>query len=357
MKKAFAAVLAVFAIHAALLFPADADARARAASRPPRPSPSLVAPQSSLRSARIPLYPGRPSDKRAGRLVYRGGLELSSSDKRFGGWSDLAVSIDGSEILSISDEAHWMRARLTYDADGDLAGASLIRIVDMRDRQGKIMRGKQGDAEGLMLERPHDLYGPVAVSFEGDVRVWRYDLSKGLNAKPTPVPIGDWAKKLNQNQQIEAIARLNADTFIAFGESPVQEGDDILAALETYPGKGRRGLANSRPLSVIPHDPFSITSAARAPDGHGIYILERRFSIVGGLGMEMRYIRADDIRPGARLDGEVLANLSFQDANIDNMEGLAIREGAKGETFFYIISDDNYSPLERTLLLMFELKR
>jgi hypothetical protein len=51
-----------------------------------------------------------------------------------------------------------------------------------------------------------------------------------------------------------------------------------------------------------------------------------------------------------------LANLSFQDANIDNMEGLAVRRGPKGETLLYILSDDNYSPLQRTLLLMFEVK-
>jgi hypothetical protein len=53
----------------------------------------------------------------------------------------------------------------------------------------------------------------------------------------------------------------------------------------------------------------------------------------------------------------VLANLSFQDTNIDNMEGIAVRRGPKGETLLYLISDDNFSPLQRTLLLMFELKR
>jgi hypothetical protein len=57
------------------------------------------------------------------------------------------------------------------------------------------------------------------------------------------------------------------------------------------------------------------------------------------------------------LEGEVLVNLAMQDANIDNMEGVAVRQGPKGETFIYMISDDNYSPLQRTVLLMFELKR
>jgi hypothetical protein len=74
------------------------------------------------------------------------------------------------------------------------------------------------------------------------------------------------------------------------------------------------------------------------------------------MGMEIRHIAADEIHEGARLNGEVLANLSFQDANIDNMEGLAVRRGPRGETLLYVISDDNYWRLQRTLLLMFEVK-
>jgi hypothetical protein len=133
----------------------------------------------------------------------------------------------------------------------------------------------------------------------------------------------------------------------------VNEGYDLLGAMEAYPGNGTAPV--TRMLSVVPHDPFAITSAANAPDG-GIYLLERRFSFLGGLGMELRHIAPTEIHQGARLNGEVLATLSFQDANIDNMEGIAVRRGPNGETFLYIISDDNYSPLERTLLLMFEVK-
>jgi hypothetical protein len=123
--------------------------------------------------------------------------------------------------------------------------------------------------------------------------------------------------------------------------------------MEAYPNVSGRPV--TRMLAVIPHDPFAVTSAANAPDG-GLYLLERRFSILGGIGMEIRHVGRNEIHEGARLGGEVLVNLSFQDANIDNMEGIAVRRGPKGETLLYVISDDNYSPLQRTLLLMFEVK-
>jgi len=306
-----------------------------------------------IQSTRIPLYPTHASEKRAGMLIYRGGLELRSGNRAFGGWSDLAVNADGSEILSISDEAHWLRAHLTYDANGDLAGANSGEIAPMLNMGGRAMRGKEGDAEGLTLEHPGDLYGTVAVSFERDVRVWRYDLSHGLDAQPTNVPIGHWVDALHDNRQLEAITLWKPDTLLAFAETKVNDGDDLLGAMESYPGDGKMPV--TRMLSVVPHDPFAITSAANAPDG-GLYMLERRFSFLGGLGMEIRHIAPDEIREGARLNGEVLAELSLQDANIDNMEGIAVRRGPAGEIFLYIISDDNYSPLQRTLLLMFEVK-
>ena len=37
-------------------------------------------------------------------------------------------------------------------------------------------------------------------------------------------------------------------------------------------------------------------------------------------------------------------------------EGLAVRRGPRGETLLYVISDNNYWSLQRTLLMMFEVK-
>ena len=305
-----------------------------------------------VRAAPIPLYPDRPGELRAGALLYRGGLQLTSDDSRFGGWSDLAVSADGSEVLAISDRGRWMRARLSYNSAGDLAGMSAANIAAMRGVDGKRLSGQFGDAEGLTLERANDLSGPAIVSFERDVRIWRYDLSKGFAALPTNIPIGNWVQPLAQNAQLEAVTLFKPDTLLVFAESRVGS-EDIRAAFETYPGGAK---ANTRTLSLVPRDPFSVTSVANAPDG-GVFILERRYSMLGGVGMELRQIAAADLHEGARLNGDVLANLSYQDANIDNMEGIAVRRGPKGETLLYIMSDNNFSALQRTLLLMFELRR
>ena len=299
----------------------------------------------------IPLFDSRPDEHHTGRLIYRGGLELSSSDSRFGGLSDLIVSSDGTRILAISDMAYWLKARLTYDTQGNLAGMTDAEMASMLNEAGAPMVEKEGDAEGLTAVTPREPWGTVLVSFERNVRVWRYDLSHGLNAKPANMPIGPWVAPLDNNKQLEAITLFHPDTLLAFAEE-APDGGDIPAAFEAYPGDPAH--MNTRLMTVAVHKPFAITSAATAPDG-SVFMLERRFSLLGGLGMEIRHIPPDDFHPGARIEGTVLATLGSE-ANIDNMEGIAVRKGPRGETLLYVISDDNYNALERTVLMMFEVQ-
>ncbi len=77
--------------------------------------------------------------------------------------------------------------------------------------------------------------------------------------------------------------------------------------------------------------------------------------MLAGVGMQMRLIRRDDIAAGEIVDGEILIDVG-QRYSIDNMEGLAVRQDKNGDLMIYMISDDNFNLLQRTLLLMFRLK-
>ena len=48
----------------------------------------------------------------------------------------------------------------------------------------------------------------------------------------------------------------------------------------------------------------------------------------------------------------IVADLAYQ---IDNMEGIAVQRNAAGETIVTLVSDDNFSVLQRNLLLQFAL--
>ncbi len=100
-------------------------------------------------------------------------------------------------------------------------------------------------------------------------------------------------------------------------------------------------------------DEFDISSARFLPDGD-LMLLERRYAPVWGIGMRLRRIPGDTIKVGARLDGEVLLDAGMTD-QIDNMEGLAVSKDEDGRTILTLVSDDNHSVLQRTLILQFAL--
>jgi hypothetical protein len=98
---------------------------------------------------------------------------------------------------------------------------------------------------------------------------------------------------------------------------------------------------------------YDVTDLAFLPSGE-MLLLERRFSYFRGVAVRLRRISADAIAPGAVVDGPVIfeADAGY---NIDNMEGLCIHRDAAGATIVTMISDDNFSRLQRTIVLEFSL--
>lgn len=303
--------------------------------------------------ATVPLSKNKPRETRVGNLIYRGGIELSSSDSRFGGWSGLIVSADGRRMLAQSDEAHWLRANLLYDARGNLAGIAEAQLADMLDMNGKTMAKAEGDAEGLAALTQAGPDGPVAVSFERHDRIWYYDLSHGLDAKPLEIAAPGAINSLEFNSGLEGLTLFAPHALLAVAETAQDRNGDMPAWLIPYPDAF---VPIFETLGVKPHPPYQISDAAMGPDGRDLYLLERHyFGPLGGLAIAVRRIPAADVKAGARLDGEEVAEFDSSET-IDNMEGLALRREAGGRTFLYMISDDNYDrAFQRTLLLMFEV--
>ena len=118
------------------------------------------------------------------------------------------------------------------------------------------------------------------------------------------------------------------------------------------------GSAQNEQLAL--HDPALVrellarTRRAAILPGGELLLLERKFSLRGGAGIRIRRIPLAQIAPGALVDGPTLleADLGFE---IDNFEGLDVHQTPDGETVLTLISDDNFSMLQRTILLQFAL--
>jgi hypothetical protein len=109
------------------------------------------------------------------------------------------------------------------------------------------------------------------------------------------------------------------------------------------------------PLSYLPAEGFHVTDCAALRNGD-LIVLERRYVPLAILSARLTLVRGAEIRSGAKLAGEELVQLEYP-LNIDNFEGLAVQEDSSKGTLIYIVSDNNFSSFQRTLLFQFRLKR
>jgi hypothetical protein len=85
-----------------------------------------------------------------------------------------------------------------------------------------------------------------------------------------------------------------------------------------------------------------------------LLLLERKFSLLGGVGIRIRRIALASVAPGAVIDGPAIFNADLGN-EIDNMEGIDAHVTPDGETVLTLVSDDNFSMIQRNLLLQFTL--
>ena len=182
--------------------------------------------------------------------------------------------------------------------------------------------------------------------------VLRFEIGRdGLKARGQPVPLPRDAKTLPSNQSLEAICFAAhgpaRGTLITLAERG-RKGDDLPTRGWILQGaqKGSFDLARD--------DEFDVTDCAFTPKGD-LIVLERRFSWFSGLAMRLRRIDPRSIKPNTLLKGEVVMQAGSGTV-ADNMEGLAITKNEKGETILTLISDDNFSTMQRTVLLQFRLR-
>ena len=83
-------------------------------------------------------------------------------------------------------------------------------------------------------------------------------------------------------------------------------------------------------------------------------LLERKFSWIGGVGIRIRRVALADVKPGAVVDGPSIFNADLGQ-EIDNMEGIDAHVTPEGDTVLTLVSDDNFSLIQRNLLLQFTL--
>lgn len=305
--------------------------------------PSLAAEPVALAITRHPLDFERPFETGIGRLEHRGTIEIKSGNARFGGFSALTVGEDGAHFVALNDNGDWLSGRFEFDALGWLSGVSSATIDRIAGLEGRpLARKRDRDAEAMT--RLAD--GSVLVAFEETHRIWRFPPGpEPLAGTPVTFPSPPDLDLAPGNMGIEALAALGDGRILALTEGLVVE-DGMLRGWLWEDGRwlpiGYRRTGDYRP-----------TDAALLPDGD-VVVVERRFSILAGLGIRVARIARRDLAPDAVIETTELARLSSPQV-IDNFEGISAHRSPDGRTLLYLIADDNFSPLQRTLVALFAM--
>lgn len=288
----------------------------------------------------------QPSRSHFGAVTFRGGLILESEDPDFGGLSGIRVMDDGEHFLALTDKGNWLRGRIVYDQNNPTS----IDDAEMAPLLGPDGRSLQShhwqDTEAIALQD-----GVGYVGIEGVNQIVRFDMTnKGIRAVGRPIVAPPAIKLLPRNQGLECLEIAPkggplAGTLIAISERGLDSHQNLKGFL-VGAGKGLFSLKRS--------DDFDVTDCAATPNGN-LLVLERRFSWTRGLAIRIRMLSLAAIKPGALIDGPVVLRADLHQ-EVDNMEGLSVHRAKDGALVLTLISDDNFSPLQRTILLQFTLE-
>ena len=337
-----------------------------------QPTPPAMTPLAvPVSTTVLPLNRDDPGATRIGDLVFRGAVQIRSTNPDFGGISGLRAGAASATpgvvpFLAITDTGKWL-AFDAVEAGGRLVGVRNAVFVPIAQPDGRPAPDKvAGDAEALDW---NPATGEATIVYEQNHRIAHF---AGIDpARPTSLAVPPTAIEgitamagWPLNGGGEAMAILPGGARIIIGER-ARRPDGSYVALLTQNGATREiGIAQLP--SFAPTDTVAI-------DATHILLLHRRFSTL----IQETAVSLVDLAPAlagasaspALAGAPVSPPLAGAPASpplpirvlahwrppftLDNMEGIAVRRNG-GRLFVYVISDDNLNGLQRTILMKFE---
>ena len=288
------------------------------------------------------------NETRFGALRFVGGLKLESGDKEFGGFSGIRLLPDRARFVAVTDAGQWLAGTIDRDAAGLPRGLTATMMGPLVPGDASfIERKRNADCEGI------DIDGDLAIlSYERNDRIETWTLADGVPVAGSARVLADMKRmRLATNKGIEAVVRFptaspHAGKLLAISEESLNRQRNIRAFM--LDGQ------TTAELAFVKDGDFAITDADFLPNGD-LLVLERAYSMRKGQAMRLRLVPAAELAEGSIATGSILlaADKTYW---IDNMEGMDVSSDEDGRVHVTLISDDNFSALQRTLLLEFVLE-
>ena len=257
------------------------------------------------------------------------------SDPRFGGWSGVRLSPDGTRLTALSDHGAFIEGRISRDSKGKITAISAGQVQLLKGLTDAPLTAGRTDSEGLEIGPD----GTAYVSFEGIARILKY---KSLGGHAENLPSHPDFAKMQINSSLEAVAM---DAKGALYTLPERSGDldRPFPVYRLRAGKWDQTFTIRRDGTYLPVD------ADFGPDGK-FYLLERQFRGLAGFSSRLR-------RFDLTAKGFVNETLMLQTpvGLYDNLEGLSVWRNASGVLTASMISDDNFAFFLKTEIVEYHL--
>jgi len=288
------------------------------------------------RHIRLTATPLRAPDlTSSARVKFVAGWELKSDDLGFGGLSGLFVTASG--LLAVSDKGALVELHLSRGAP---SGAR-IRPLPEKCGQGRIKLHR--DTESLASDKD----GNVWIGFE-----WRNALCRtgpGLR-RATALAVPEQMRIWPYTGGPEAMTRLRDGRMIVIAER--SRGDRAETPMLVFATDPALPGARAQELSYRPPPGYRPTDIAELPNG-SLLVLHRRFRAPFSFSSILSVLPVEALRQGASIRSRALALFKAPGLH-DNFEGVAV-EARGGRTFVWLVSDNNFAPVQKTYLLKLEL--
>jgi hypothetical protein len=266
--------------------------------------------------------------------------------------SGLSWDEDDGILYAVSDQGNLFHLQAVI-TNHTLTSAVLLAAYPLRDETGKQLRPRYRDAEGLaIIHGNNGIKGDsqLLISFEGIPSIALFTpTGKLLKRYTLPKPLQNVKNYVNSNKALESVTIHPQFGILTAPEWPLKENKGKIVI---YSLAGPQWSFPPQPA------PNSAVVALEALDDGSVLVLERAWvSIWQPLIISLRRVW---LSPCEKCAGHINTNVkvkqvvefdSSQGWNLDNFEGLTRHQGS----YFFMVSDDNESSWQRTLLSYFEI--
>lgn len=294
----------------------------------------------SVTATALDWSPSSEAIKKAfSELLPKSLYELTSSDARFGGLSGIE-RLDDETLVTTADDGSllWFVLDPETQAPSDTAF-----IAGLRDENGDMLDGKlDADSEGLAWNGE-----TLFVSLERNHRVLAYDIGGcGSAARGAPIlsfPADGFGlgKAIHENRGIEALAVRNATDLVA-GLETNSNGSPV-GIFSSFDTTGFTLRLPSPELTTLVG--MDIVPVENGPDR--LYALFRSYDPIRGNRIAIGTVEFDENGPAGEMKQLALWG---NEILVDNFEGITASAVSDSEDQLTIISDNNFSSRQQTLI-------